>query len=70
MIVVPAFFIFHQPDLGTATILTMVGVSILFLSGVKIWKFVSIGITALVAIPFVWHFLLYDYQKQRVLTFI
>ncbi len=70
MIGLPAAFIFHQPDLGTATILTMVGISVLFVAGVKIWKFVSVGIAALVAIPFVWHFLLYDYQKKRVFTFL
>jgi rod shape determining protein RodA len=70
MIVVPAFFIFIQPDLGTGAILCMVGVSILFLAGVKMWKFVSVGIAALIAIPFAWHFLLYDYQKQRVWTFL
>jgi rod shape determining protein RodA len=70
MISVPAFFIFYQPDLGTAIILVMVGVSVLFLAGVKIWKFISVGVAALVAIPFAWHFLLYDYQKQRILTFL
>ena len=70
MIAVPAFFIFYQPDLGTATILIMVGVSILFLAGVKIWKFISVGAVTLAAVPFAWHFLLYDYQKQRVLTFL
>jgi rod shape determining protein RodA len=70
MIALPALFIFHQPDLGTATILTMVGISVLFVAGVRIWKFVSVGIAALAAIPFVWNFFLYDYQKKRVLTFL
>ena len=70
LIAVPAFFIFYQPDLGTAAILSMVGVSVLFLAGVRIWKFVSVGIVVLAAIPFGWHFLLYDYQKQRILTFL
>ncbi len=70
MIAVPAFFIFHQPDLGTATILLLVGVSILFIAGAKTWKFVIVGLGALVAIPFLWSFVLYDYQKQRVLTFL
>jgi rod shape determining protein RodA len=69
-IAVPAFFIFHQPDLGTATILLMVGVSVLFLAGVKVWKFVSVGIAALCAVPLIWSFLLYDYQKNRVLNFL
>ncbi len=70
LIAVPAFFIFHQPDLGTATILTMVGIAVLFVAGAKMWKFVVIGISGLVAIPFLWFFVLYDYQKQRVLTFL
>ncbi len=70
MIVVPAFFIFHQPDLGTAAILTVVGISVLFLAGAKIWKFAIVGVFGLIAIPFIWYFVLYDYQKQRVLTFL
>ncbi len=70
LIAVPACFIFYQPDLGTGAILCLVGASVLFLAGVKMWKFISVGIATLVAIPFAWSFLLYDYQKQRVLTFL
>lgn len=70
LITVPTVFIFHQPDLGTAAILAIVGVSILFLAGVRMWKFAVVGVGILTAIPFVWHFVLYDYQKQRVLTFL
>ncbi len=70
MIFLPAILIFSQPDLGTATILVMVGVSVLFIAGVKLWKFISVGIIALISIPFAWNFLLYDYQKRRVLTFL
>ncbi|OFW80675.1 MAG: rod shape-determining protein RodA [Alphaproteobacteria bacterium RIFCSPLOWO2_01_FULL_40_26] len=70
LITVPALFIFHQPDLGTATILILVGVLILFIAGVKMWKFFSAGAAVVIAIPFVWNFLLYDYQKKRVLTFL
>ena len=70
MIVVPGFFIFDQPDLGTATIVLLAGVSLLFLAGIKMWKFILAGISGLIAIPFVWIFVLYDYQKQRVVNFI
>jgi rod shape determining protein RodA len=70
MVMIPAFFIFHQPDLGTATILVIVGISVLFLAGVKIWKFLTAGGIILLAIPLLWNFGLHDYQKQRVLTFI
>lgn len=70
LIALPALFIFWQPDLGTATILLLVGISILFLAGVKMWKFIIVGAVGLIAIPFLWLFVLYDYQKQRVLTFL
>lgn len=70
LIAIPATFIFHQPDLGTALILVMVGVSVLFLAGVRLWKFVSVGLMLAAAIPFAWHFMLYDYQRQRILTFL
>lgn len=70
MIATPACFIFYQPDLGTGAILCLVGGSILFLAGVRMWKFISVGAAALFSIPFIWAFLLYDYQKKRVLTFL
>ena len=70
MIAIPAGFIFHQPDLGTAFILTAVGILVLFMAGVKMWKFVSVGLITAIAIPFVWHFLLHDYQKKRIFTFL
>lgn len=70
MIFIPVAFIFHQPDLGTASILAMVGVTVLFIAGVRLWKFASVGIAILIAIPFVWNFLLHDYQKKRIFTFL
>lgn len=70
IITIPALLIFIQPDLGTALIFCLVCVIILFISGVKSWKFMCIGVLAIIAIPFLWIFVLYDYQKQRVLTFL
>jgi rod shape determining protein RodA len=70
LIIVPAVFIFHQPDLGTASILVMAGVTVLFVAGIRMHYFIAAGTAILVAIPFAWHFLLYGYQKDRVLTFM
>jgi rod shape determining protein RodA len=70
MILLPTYFIFDQPDLGTATIVLLAGVSVLFIAGVKSWKFIAAGVFGLVTIPLLWIFVLYDYQKQRVLNFI
>lgn len=70
MIIIPVLFVFDQPDLGSAVILLLVGTATLFAAGVRAWKFILAGVTVLIAIPFLWIFVLYDYQKDRVLNFI
>ena len=70
MIVAPAVLVLMQPNLGTATLLAVGGAMLLFLAGLS-WKWItSAGIAVAVAIPTAWQFLLHDYQKQRVLTFL
>lgn len=69
MIGAPAALVIKQPDLGTALILLMVGTVIFFMAGVKLWKFVVVGVAGLAAIPIGWQFL-HTYQKARVLTFL
>lgn len=69
LIAVPAALVLRQPDLGTAMMLVLVGGAVFFMSGVRIWKFVAVGVAGLAAIPIVWSRLL-GYQQQRVLTFL
>jgi len=69
LVAAPAGLVIRQPDLGTALILLMVGTVIFFMSGVKAWKFVLVGVGGLAAIPIGWQFL-HEYQKNRVLTFL
>ena len=61
--------IFVQPDLGTAGIVALIFVSLLFFVRVKTKQFVICAVTGIAALPLLWSFLK-DYQKQRVLTFI
>jgi len=69
MIALPAVLVLLQPNLGTATIIVMDGVSLLFLAGLSWWWIApAIGAVA-AAIPIGWQFL-HDYQKRRVLTFL
>ncbi|MEM6490790.1 MAG: rod shape-determining protein RodA, partial [Pseudomonadota bacterium] len=69
MIAVPAAFILKQPDLGTALMLAAVGGTLLFLAGVRLWKFGLAAAAIGAAAPVVWASLR-DYQQQRVLTFL
>lgn len=68
LIAVPAGLVMVQPDLGTATMLTLTGAALFFLAGVRIWKFLVVGAAGLAAMPVLWHFLR-EYQKQRIRTF-
>lgn len=58
-----------QPDLGTSLLIGLSGLFVLFFAGLP-WKII-LGSTGavLLSLPIVWQFM-YDYQKQRVLTFL
>jgi len=63
------FFVYRQPDLGTALIVALSGLFVLFLSGLS-WSFIG-GSFALLTIssPFIWNVLLQPFQRQRIATF-
>ena len=70
MLAVPVFLVLRQPDLGTAILILVTGITIFFLAGVRAWIFVATGLAAISAIVPVWKFVLLDYQKQRLLTYL
>jgi rod shape determining protein RodA len=70
MILCPAALVLVQPNLGTATLLLLGGALLLFLAGLSWHWIVSTAVAVAIAIPSAWLFLLHDYQKQRVLTFL
>jgi rod shape determining protein RodA len=69
IVIIPAGFVFRQPDLGTSIILLMTGLGIFFAAGVQLWKFFLLGVLSLAALPLVWKNL-HVYQQDRVLTFL
>lgn len=69
LIISPVFLVYLQPDLGTALVILMSAGALLFMAGVRLWKFVAVGVIGLASIPIAWN-LLRDYQKNRVLTFL
>lgn len=70
MIGAPVLLVMHQPDLGTAMLIAMTGVAIVVLAGLS-WRVILAGIAAfVVAVPPVVMFVLHEYQRKRVLTFM
>ena len=69
LVAAPTVLVLRQPDLGTALLLLIASAAMFFLAGVRIWKFVLIGLIGLASIPLGWS-MLHTYQKNRVMTFL
>jgi rod shape determining protein RodA len=67
---IPAVFVVLQPNLGTTLIILADGASLLFLAGLSWWWIAPTIAAVAVAVPTAWQFVLHDYQKRRVLTFL
>ncbi|WP_024851687.1 rod shape-determining protein RodA [Hydrogenovibrio kuenenii] len=70
MVMFTAGLIIVEPDLGTSILIAMSGLFVIFFAGLS-WRLIlsAIGLVA-ASLPIVWHFYMYDYQKQRVMTFL
>ena len=66
----PALLIGKQPDLGTALLIAAAGLLALFMAGLS-WRIIVIALLlAAVAAPLMYNFVLHDYQRNRVDTFL
>jgi rod shape determining protein RodA len=69
LILIPAVLTAKQPDLSTASLLVIAGGSVLFLAGLSMQLIFGTLTIIGICVPFAWY-LLHDYQRQRVLTFL
>lgn len=69
LIAIPVGLVLRQPDLGTAAVFAVVGLTTMFLAGVHVFYFLGAGAAAALLAPTVWG-LLHGYQRQRILTFL
>ena len=69
-IIIPTLLIAEQPDLGTSLLVATAGVMVVLLAGLRV-RYILGVIGLLIPVAYVaWEFLLHDYQRQRVLTFL
>jgi len=70
LILTPFVLILKQPDLGTSLLVLVSGAFVLFIAGLR-WRWILSAVAALVPIAVaMWYFVLHNYQKQRVHTFL
>jgi rod shape determining protein RodA len=70
IIFIPAGLTAAQPDLGTAILITIGGGLLVIMAGLSIWFMVGAAALAGIGSWVGWQYLLHDYQRQRVLTFL
>jgi rod shape determining protein RodA len=70
LMVPPLVLVMMQPDLGTSLVLASILGGMLFMSGASLrWLLVgALGVIA--AVPIAWAYVLRDYQKDRILSFL
>ena len=66
----PMFLVLLQPDLGTSLVFGAILAGMLFMSGASLrWLTVLAGM-AIAAMPFIWTYVLRDYQRGRLTAFL
>jgi rod shape determining protein RodA len=70
IILIPAGLTAAQPDLGTGILITIGGVLVVIMAGLSIWFMLGAAALAGLGSWIGWQYLLHDYQRQRVLTFL
>lgn len=69
-LIIPVALIVLQPDLSTAIVLCVIWFGMLLVSGLSKKHIIWFSGIALVLVLFLWNFILLDYQKDRVVSFI
>lgn len=70
LIALPTLLVAHQPDLGTAVLLAATGGAVMVLAGLSLRVVLALAAAFVVAIPPFVMFVLHDYQRNRILTFL
>ena len=70
LIGMPFLLVAKQPDLGTALLIAFTGAAVMFVAGLT-WKaLLAAAVAGAAAVPVFVKFVLKDYQRDRVLTFL
>lgn len=70
LVAFPVILILKQPDLGTAMLVFLLFLSVMLLTKLKLRSVIMLFFVASATLPITWRYVLKDYQKQRVYTFL
>ncbi len=67
LLAIPVALIMKQPDLGTAILVAIAGLAVIFFSGIHAKAIAVACLTGIASLPIAWN-LMHDYQRERILT--
>lgn len=70
VVFLPVILVLQQPDLGTALLIGLTFVSVMMLTKLKFRSIVTLLLAFAVSVPLSWNYVLKDYQKRRIHTFL
>ena len=70
LVVPPWLLVLAQPDLGTSLVFAAILVGMLFMGGASLRWLSAMAFAVLAALPFIWTYVLRDYQKERLTSFV
>ncbi|MEO7665209.1 MAG: rod shape-determining protein RodA [Candidatus Limnocylindrales bacterium] len=66
----PWILVMAQPDLGTSLVFAAIVIGMLFMGGASLRWLGVMAMAVMAALPFVWTYVLRDYQKERLTSFL
>ncbi len=69
LVIPPVLLIYRQPDLGTALVLAVIWMGMVFAGGIRFLHLGLLGMGAAAAAPAIW-FSLQDYMQERIIVFL
>ena len=70
ILALPMSLVLAQPDLGTALIIAAIFGTIMCLTHLKLRSFLTLVLAFVVSAPLTWRYLLKDYQRERMVSFL
>lgn len=67
---IPSVLIFLQPEFGSVMIILSIWIGILLVSGIRVRDFLLLCLAFVLVFTLSWTFILKDYQKNRIFSFI
>jgi len=70
LVALPALLVLIEPDLGSAALILVIGLSVILIVGVRLKSLMVMGFMGAMVVAVGWFGVLKDYQKRRISTFL